>query len=415
MIDNTAQMTSTPMDETQTNAQPQNHQPEDDTINLLDLAIVLAKHKKTILGVPLIAAVLVAGISLLMPNIYTAKTVILPPQQGQSSASAMLGQLAGLAGGVGSSLGIKNPNDLYVGMLKSRTVADSIITRFKLQELYEKDTMAATYKALDKVVSISAGKDGLISVEVSDVDPERAADMANAYIEELYKLTNTMAVTEASQRRLFFEKQLNQAKEGLAQAEVALKETQEKTGLIQMDAQGTAIITAIGELRAQIAAKEVELSAMRTFATEQNPDYQRTQQALASLRGQLAKLERNKSGTGDVFIPTGQVPEAGLEYVRKLRDVKYYETIFELLAKQYELAKVDEAKDTSIIQVMDKAVAPDRKSKPKRALMVIMSAVGMGFLMLIWVFVREASEKAGQDPEQAMRLKTLRSYLAWRR
>ena len=272
----------------------------EDEISLLDLLIVLAKHKKLILGLPFAAAVLAAGISLLMSNIYTATARILPPQQQQSTAAAMLGQLGALAGAAGGSLGIKNPNDLYVGMLKSRTVADNLISQFKLQALYETETMVETYMALDKVSNIAAGKDGIISIDVDDEDPKRAADMANAYVDELYKLTQNLAVTEASQRRLFFEKQLKLAKDELAGAEVAFKQTQEKTGVLQLDAQGKAMIEAVGMLRAQIAAKEVEVGALRTFATEQNPDYLRIKQELSGLRAQLGQV-RNGRGIGSAY------------------------------------------------------------------------------------------------------------------
>lgn len=383
----------------------------DDEINLLDLAIVLAKHKKILLGVPLAVAFLVAGISLIMPNIYTGTARILPPQPSQSTAAAMLGQLSALAGGAGASLGIKNPNDLYIGMLRSRTVADNLISRFGLLDYYEVELLSIARKRLKGVTNISDGKDGIIVIEVDDEDPKRAADMANGYVEELYALSQTLAVTEASQRRLFFEKQLKQAKEQLANAETALRQTQESTGVLEVSEQGKAMIEAVGAIRAQIAAKEVELGAMRTFATVQNPNYQRAQQELAGLREQLAIMEK---GGESGLVPTGKLPEAGLENLRRLRDVKYFETLFELLAQQYELARIDEAKDASIIQVLDKAVIPDRKTKPKRAIIVILSAIVTGILTVLSIFIIEASEKARRNPEHAERIATLRKFLAWK-
>jgi uncharacterized protein involved in exopolysaccharide biosynthesis len=327
----------------------------------------------------------------------------------------MLAQLGGLAGAAGGALGIKNPNDLYVGMLKSRTLADSLIQRFELQKVYDAKTMFDTRKELDTNTKITSGKDGIITIDFDDKDPRRAATVANAYVEELYKLTQTLAVTEASQRRLFFEKQLALAKDHLASAEVALRQTQERTGLIKLDEQGRAIIESVARLRAEIAAKEVQLGAMRTFATENNPDYVMVGRQLGGLRAQLAKLEKtNTAGEGDIFVPTGKVPEVGLEYVRKVRDVKYHEVLFELLAKQYEIARVDEARDTSIIQVLDKAIEPEKKSKPKRLLIVILTALVVGFLAVIWAFVREAGERARQNPQQAERLNLLRRYLLGR-
>jgi uncharacterized protein involved in exopolysaccharide biosynthesis len=324
----------------------------------------------------------------------------------------LLGQLGGLAGLAGNSFGIKNPNDLYVGMLKSRTVADNIIARFELQKLYDRETMVETRNKLENNRNVTAGKDGLITIEIDDEDPKRAAAVANAFVEELDKLTQSLAITEASQRRVFFERQLQGAKEELGKAEVALKMTQEKTGLIKLDDQGRAIIDAVATLRGQIAAKEVELRAMRTFTTDKNPDYIRAQQQLAGLRTELTKLERAQiSGGGDILLPTGKVPEAGLEYLRKFRDVKYNETIFELLAKQFEAAKIDEAKEAAIIQVVDQAVPPDRKSKPRRAYIVAISALVGLFVATLWAFAREALAHARENPADGARLTALRRYL----
>jgi uncharacterized protein involved in exopolysaccharide biosynthesis len=383
-----------------------------DEISLLDLFIVLAKHKKLVLGLPFAAAVLAAGVSLLLPNVYTATARLLPPQQSQSTASAMLGQLGALAGVAGSSLGIKNPNDLYVGMLKSRSVADNLIARYKLRERYEAETLDDARKTLAKITNISAGKDGIITVEVDDEDPKFAAQLANAYVDELHRLNQTLAVTEAAQRRLFFERQLQQTKERLAQAEMELKKVQQATGVVQLDAQGRAAIEAVAALRARIAAKEVELGAVRTFATEQNPDYQRLTQELAGLRAQLARFERG--GEASALPSAGRLTEAGLDYVRRLREVKYQETVFELLARQFEAAKLDEARDASLIQVLDQAVPPERKSKPRRSLIVIVTALATGLLAMILAFLRETRERAMQDPEQAERYRLLGQYMKWR-
>jgi uncharacterized protein involved in exopolysaccharide biosynthesis len=406
-------MTRTPDDREQaTNAGKEN-----DGIDLLDFLIVVAKNKTMILSVTLGMAVLSTLLTLLLPDIYTGTAKVLPPQQSQSSAAMLLGQLGGLAGLIGGPTpNIKNPNDLYVGMLKSRTVADNIIARFELQKVYDEDTMVETRKEFASNSSITAGKDGLITIAFDDEDPKRAAAVANAYIEELDRLTQTLAVTEAAHRRLFFERQLHQTKKDLGEAELALKHTQEKTGLIMLDSQGRAIIESVATLRGQIAAKEVELRAMRTFATEQNSEYVRTQQQLAALRVELAKLERAQiSGGGDVLLPTGKVPEAGLDYLRKLRDVKYNETVFELLAKQFEAAKLDEVKDVGVLQVLDHAVSPDQKSKPERVLIVLFATLIAGFVALVWAIVREAKQRAASDPVQAGRIAALIRYASFRR
>ena len=371
---------------------PSADQPADDEISLLDLLIVLAKHKHLVLGVPLAAGILAAIISLLMPNIYTGTTRILPPQQSVSAASALLNQLGGALGGfgglAGGALGVRNPNDLYVGMLKSRTVADNLISRFDLSKVYNEDRLSDVRRRLENESKITSGRDGIITIEVDDKDPKRAAELANAYVEELMNLTKVLAVTEASQRRLFFEHQLVQAKDNLIAAEVAARQGLQKGGLAQVDAQGRSMIAVTARLRAEISAKEVQLGAMRTFAAEGNPELQRTQQELEALRRELGRIEGSSPSAGAGKVDASG--SSGLDNLGRLRDVKYYEFLYELLAKQYELAKIDEAKDATIVQVMDKAVEPDRKSKPKRALIVVLFTIVGLLAALLGVLVREA-------------------------
>ena len=383
---------------------------EDDEIYLFDLLIILAKHKKLVLGLPFIITLLAVGISLLLPNIYTGMTKILPPQ-GQSGTSAMLAQLGGLAGLVGGAAGIKSPTELYVGMLKSRTVADNLIQRFDLMQSYGAKYPSQARKELEGVTNITIGKEGIVTIEVDDEDPKRAAELANAYVDELFKLTKVLAVTEASLRRLFFERQFEQARGNLIKAEAAAREALEKGGLVQVEGQGRAIVETTARLRGQITVKEVQIGAMRTFATDSNPDLQLAQKELEALKHELVRIEGpSGSKSGNAQANSG----SGIDTLGLLRDVKYYETIYELLAKQFELAKIDEAKDSAVVQVMDKAIEPDRKSKPKRSLIVLVSALAALFIGIIWAFVREGTAKAKADPQQASRLLDLKRYLAWK-
>jgi uncharacterized protein involved in exopolysaccharide biosynthesis len=385
---------------------------DDDEINLMDLLLVIAKHNRFILKLTGTVALLAVIYSLMLPNIYTAKTMILPPQQGASMASMLMGQLGGLASLAGGAAGIKSPNDLHIGMLKSVSVADALIKRFDLQKKYEAETLEAVRQVLAGSTEITSTKDGFITIEYSDEDPKFASSMANAYVEELDKLNNVLAVTESSRKRLFFENQLKNTREKLISAELGLKQTQERTGLIQLEAQGQAIIGAASSLRAQVVSKEVELQAMGAFATPQNPIYRQHQQVLAGLREQLAKVERNSvQGRGDIMVPTGKLPETGLAYLRNMRELKYQETLFELLSKQFEIAKIEEAKEAALIQVVDKALIPEQKSKPKRSLIVILATLMAFFLGVLLAFFREASERASQDPASAESMNLLRRYL----
>lgn len=394
--------------------QPASAADADEEIHLLDLLVILAQHKKLVILTPIVFGALACAATFLMTPMFTSTAKIMPPQQQQSSGvAAMLGQLGGLAAAGGGLAGLKNPNDLYVGLLESRTVSDNLIQRFKLKERYEAPTMDLTRKALTQLSEVASGKkDGFISITVTDKDPKFAADLANAYVDELAKLTQTIALTEASQRRLFFEKQLADARDQLGKSEIALRTTQERTGMIQPDGQVQAIITNVAQLKAAIAAKEVAVSSMRTFAAAGNPELQRAQEELRSMRAQLAKLEQKQpSNAGDFMVPTGTIPAVGVEYVRSMRDVKYNETIFELLAKQFELAKIDEAKDSSLIQLLDKAIPAEHKSRPNRAIVTLVGVLIGLILGITLAFIRGAYNASRRNPEASKRWQQL--SLAW--
>lgn len=382
--------------------------PADDEISFLDLLIVLAKHKKLILGLPVATAIIMAIYSGFLPSIYTSTTKILPPQQSQSATSAMLAQLGGL-GGLGGLASVRSTNDLYVGMLKSRTVADNLIQRFDLMKSTGAKYSSDARAGLAGATKVTAGRDGIITIEVDDPDPKRAADLANAYVEELLKLTNILAVTEAGQRRLFFERQFAQARDNLVKAEVTIRQALQQGGLIKVDDQGRAMVETTARLRGQMVVKEVQIGAMRTFATDRNPELRLAEQELESMKRQLAKIE----GTGSARVE-GPSGGKGLDNLRLLRDLKYHETVYELLAKQYELAKIDEAKDSAVVQILDTAIEPDRNSKPKRKQMVLISVAFALFVAILWSFIREAIIKIRSDPQQTERLQAFKRYLAWR-
>ncbi|PTU66779.1 hypothetical protein DB032_18535 [Chromobacterium sp. Panama] len=370
--------------------------PSDD-IDLITVLKTLLKHRRWVIGSVIALGSGALILSLTLPPLYTSTAKILPPQQQNSSMNMLLGQLGGLAGAAGGIAGLKNPGELYIGLLQSRTVADNLIQQFKLKQRYATETMDETRKALQSASAFNSGKDGLISINVEDKDPQFAAALANGYIAQLIRLNQSLAVTDAAKRRLFFETQLKQTKEQLATAETALRQTQERTGMIQPDGQVQAIMNTVTQLKASIAAKEVQLEALRSYATEQNPLYQRSRQELAGLKTQLAKLENGAAIAGDVMVPTGKMPQSGLEYLRRLREVKYQETIFELLAKQYELARIDEAKDSSQIQILDSAAIPELRSKPIRSLITVVGLFSGLVLGIALALLRERFQIAQQS------------------
>ena len=385
----------------------------DREISLLDLLLVLAERRRLVLIVAIACTVLATIIVFLLPKEYTAKVLLLPPQHGNSIATELasqMGNLGSLAQLAGPSLGIKNPNDMYVALLKSQTVEDAMVKDYGLMQEYHKRYLSDARKKFEDYIDVDgSGKDGLIHISVEDRNPQRAAELANGYVAQFRLLSEHLAITEASQRRLFFQQQLEQAKDNLADAEVALKKTQETTGLIQLDAQARALIESAAVLRAQIAAKQVQIQAMSTFATDQNAQLIEAQQELDSLQAQLAKLGGSDQSPTSLIVPKGKVPEAGLEYVRRLRDVKYYETVFDILARQYEIAKLDEAKEGAIIQVVDPAIPPDRKSFPPRALIVAGSAVAGLFLGFLLAWAAEGWRSLNEDPGARARIDAIRS------
>jgi len=377
-----------------------------DKVDLLEILLVLARGKKQIILITLAVAVAATIVALLLPKMYTATATILPPQQKQSTLNSMLGQIGAIAGLGASDLGLKNPADVFVAMLTSRTVEDGLINRFDLRNVYRSARYQDARKKLEQRSDILATKEGLISISVTDHEPKRAADIANAYVEELYNLNQNLAITEAGQRRLFYQQQISAEQKELSAAELALKQAQEKSGLLQPDAQGRTIIAGIADLRAQVASHEVQLQTMRSYATPNNPDLKRAETELAGLRSQLAKLERNNAamGNGNTGIAAGQFPQAELEYLSRSREVKYHEALYDFLGKQLEAARIDEGQNAILVQVVDKAVEPERKSGPKRLLIVLVSSSLAFILACLGVLLVEAVRRKQQDPSHGPRL-----------
>ena len=382
-------------------------------ISMLDILLVLGRRRRFIGWCT--AACTVAGlvVSLLIRPTFTAKAVILPPQQSSSAASGMmaelssLGALGGLAGG---SMGLKNPADMYVALFKSETVENALIQQFNLESEYKVKYLSLARQALESHAKVLAdSKTSLISISVDDYDPRRAAAMANGYIDQYRHLSEHLAISEAAQRRLFFEQQLAQSKTNLSNAEQSLVQTEQSTGLVEIGTQARALIESAASIRAQITAKEVQIQGMQTYAAADNAALIQAQQELSGLRAQLAKLGGSGDVNGDeLIVPKGRVPGASLEYARKLRDVKYNETIFNILARQFEMAKLDEAREGALVQVVDAATVPDRKSAPKRALWVV-CALLLGFVvsagMVLW---QAALRFLHRDPETDGKLRALR-------
>ena len=379
--------------------EPQVAEPADDEISLLDLLQVVADNLRLLIIGPLVAGLAALGIAFAIAPTYTATVRFLPPQQQQSAAASMLASLGALGGLAGAASGLKNPSDQYLAFIRSRSVQDALIDRFGLMERYEAKLRDDARLALQGVARASSGKDGLISVEIDDKDPKFAAQLANAHVEELQKLLARLAVTEAQQRRVFFEKQLQQAKDNLTRAEQALKASGVNSSALKASPQ--AAVEAVARLRAAITAQEIKIASLRGYLSENAPDFRQALTELGAMRAQLARAEQQEAPVA-----------GGSDYIGRYRDFKYYETLFELFAKQYELARVDESREGAVIQVLDAAQPPERKAKPKRALIAVIATLAAGFALLLFVFVRHALGNASRDQESARKIDRIKQGFA---
>lgn len=345
-----------------------------------------------------------------LPVRYTAVTKIMPPKQTQSTTTFLSSQVAGMGalGDAAGGLGLKDPNAIYIGLLRSRLVTDTIIERFGLMKAYHSKDMTAARKKLDENTEVVSEKSTLISVSVTDKDKKRAAAMANTYTEQLRVLTKTISVTEASRRRLFFEDQLKSQKEVLIGAESAFQELQQDKGLVHLEAQSGVLIEGLANLRANIAAKQVELQAIRSYSTDRNPDVLLAERELSTMQSEAAQMEHHNSPAGFSEMGLKDVPKAGLDYIRASRELQYQQAFFDLLLRQYEAARLDEAKEAAVIQVVEPAIEPDRKSAPKRMAIVMVLTVFGFFSGCLFARFRDWIESAQADPERAPELRNLK-------
>jgi tyrosine-protein kinase Etk/Wzc len=373
-------------------------QEDDSSVDFFELFQVVAENLKLLILGSLFCGLVALGITFLIRPTFTATTVFLPPQAQQSATSALLQALGGLGGIAATATGIKNPNDQFVAFIKSDFVQNNLIDRFKLRERYETEFMIDTRYALTKKTRVSARKDGLIAVEVDDHEPAFAAKLANAYVEELSKLLQRLALSEAQHRRIFFEAQFLDAKDKLANAENALRASGVNSSALKSNPE--VALEVVSRVRAEIAAQEVRLSSMRTYLADTAPAFKQAYSELLALRGQLSRLEKSHDSN------TQPVDPSDSDYIARFRDFKYYETLFEVFAKQFELAKLDEAREGAVVQVVDFASEPERKSAPKRAIVAIVTTVVAGLLLLVFVFSRSHIRKLRSTPEGAMKVQS---------
>ena len=384
----------------------------EDEINLLDYWRVIRKRWKIIAWIFGVSVITAGVISLLMSPIYRAKTTLMPLESSGSQLSAAMRNLGSLpfVGGMVPSIGGASADKL-VAVLQSRTVSEDVIRALDLiKVLFEEDrdeppTIQDAVRSLTEATKITDDKKGLISVSVEYKDPGIAADIANQYTTALQRFLNENALSGEKRNRIFIENQLKKAKEELREAEEAMKVFQTSKKIIAMDAQTEAAIKALADLRAQVTAREVQLGVMKQFSTPSNPDVLRIKDELRELKKQLSMLEtRGSNPETDILPRLSEAPTIGLEYVRLKRKVLTEEKVFELMTQQHEIAKIDEAKENITFQVIDRAIPPEKRVKPKRKLNVMLAGIVSLFVGVFLVFfleylgnLKETENKSGKE------------------
>lgn len=369
---------------------------DDDTIDILALLAIIADKLWLLVLGPLVVGALTYGGLFLVKPVFTAKAVVMLPMSNQGSGAALLQSLGSVGSSLGAGMGIKNPSDQIVALLKSRSISDRMLDRFDLMTVYQTKLRQNARRSLEGSIRVMAEKNGLISIEVDDTDPKRVAAIANAYPQELSRLLDNLAVNEAKQRRQFFEKQVSEAKDNLMKAELALKAGGIDADVFKSSPQ--AAVTAAAQLRAQIAAQEVKLGVMRGYMTESAAELRQAMTELDALRVQKSKLEGSQASSKN---------DSG-DYVTRFREFKYYETLVEMLSKQYEFARLNESQGGMVIQVIDSALVPETKSKPKKALITVVAAMATGFVLLLYIFIAHGFRSFMAQPENAQKWQQLR-------
>ncbi|OQX85733.1 hypothetical protein B6D60_07390 [candidate division KSB1 bacterium 4484_87] len=384
-------------------------------IRVVDYFTILVKWRKQIIINGFIICLITAIFSLIMPRSYKASTTILPPaEEGGLGLSSLLNNLP--IGGLGLGGMVSDETNVYLAILNSRTVAENIINKFDLIKRYKSENMEEAIRTLRAMMAIELNDDGTLSIAVKAKTPyfagkkeedearNLAKDMANYFVSELDKLNRKLKTQRAQNTRIFIEKRYKQNLADLAKAEEAFKDFQKKHGTIELTEQTKASITAAAELKAQIIAKEIELGVLKKYVSNTHSEYIRKQTELNELKQHYNEFQSGAKQTGgamDVFIPLKNLPDLGIEYVRLYRELQIQEKILEFIMPQYEQAKINEKKDTPTVQVLDPAVAPIKRSSPKRMFMVLGAGIFVLFLFIIAAYIKVNAEYLGEEhPEQ---------------
>ena len=383
---------------------------DDQDFGFLDLLTMLGEGKWIVLGMTTIAVTIGVVMSLIATPIFSSKAVIMPPQSGgggsAAGAIAQLSQVPGL-GALGAISGGKSSEQLYVAFMRSQTFQDTIIKKHDLRKKWGSKSIEDARMSLSNTVAIATDKQsGLINVIAQDPDPKFAADLANSHVEELQKMLERVAITEAQQRRMFYESQISRTQANLAAAEARYRQAQESSGILVTSMLAESALRTSSELRAKITGLEIQLQASSAFVTAKNPETQRVASELAALKARLAKLEQ---GSGhSAATPRQQAT------MQAFRELKVQEGMLDGFVRQLEIAKIDEAKEGVPLQLVDVAIPAEIRSLPQRTKMVTAAGsmgAGIGILLAL---LRAGMRKISLNPNNQAQLPALKRAWALR-
>lgn len=373
---------------------------QEEELSLLDIVGIIWRRKWLVFWLTFIFGSVTLIIAVTSTLIYRAECRITPPAS-SSRNSGILAQLGGIADLVGLPT-TATSGQMMIGIIKGNSVVDAIIDKFNLMELYEQEIrLRAREATLKNLEAEEDAKSGIVSIAFLDESPDRAADIANAFVAELSKKLLELSVNDSTQKRNFFENQLTQAQQELSVAENEFITYQQSRGVISFETQTGAILASINSLRNRIAAKNVEISTLSSYARRDNPRLRLAQSELEAMTRELRKLEEeqqrndrySRNTSGDLISSVGQLPELGIEYQKYLRNLRFATAKYEMMLRQFENARLGEASDISTIQVVDPATPPDYKYKPKRARMVILGTMAGFMLGVFWAFLSDYMRK----------------------
>ncbi|UCE06587.1 MAG: hypothetical protein JSW07_00660 [bacterium] len=373
-------------------------------IDLLDYVKVLIKHRNMIIRNVVVIAFVIAIISLFLPKTYTAVTTILPPEDTQST-----GILTSLSNSPLANLILKETgttSDLFVEIIKSRSVFDGVLkkdffykkqknnaNKITLLQIINAKSLEKGRKKLASKINVKASPEGIIRVEVELNDRYLSADVANALVSELDKINKEKSISRAKNSRIYIENQLKLTEQKLKKASDELVKFQEKYKAISLEEQTKTAIEKAGELKGKILAKNVELGVALQTMKPDNVFVVQLKKEIEELDKQYNYLQYGDSvalaDQKEFYIPFAEVPGVGLELAKLLREVKVQETVWELLNQQFYHAKIQEARDTPTIQVLDEAVPPELRTRPKRKLLILISSFLALMFSIFWAFIIE--------------------------